>query len=297
MRYSSENEAAGISGLGYLGQLRQGPDGRLYQYVQGVDGLGNPVGFWRRVRRLARRAVARALPIARQFAPLIPGGAAALTAVTPLLKTAGVAGLGELYQAPDGSLYRLQQPVETGMQGLEQPLEVGALGEVRQAPDGGLYQWVEGMDGLGGPVGFWKKLARRPLQTTAEMPPEAAPYRTAAAMEPAALQGLHDDEALQGLDEDEELQGLDDDPEFAGLEDGDDLMGLDDDLSEEGDFLGTSGFDDGEDLEGFDDGGGIDGYLRQDGVGGLERYEPESPPQTRWHRPAGEAPEIWKPLW
>ena len=52
MRYLGEDEATQMMGIGYLGEVRQGPDGNLYQYVQGVDGLGNPIGgFWRRFKR------------------------------------------------------------------------------------------------------------------------------------------------------------------------------------------------------------------------------------------------------
>ena len=46
MRYLGEDDATRMMGVGYLGEVRQGPDGALYQYVQGVDGLGNPIGFW-----------------------------------------------------------------------------------------------------------------------------------------------------------------------------------------------------------------------------------------------------------
>ena len=73
MRYLSEDQVTQMMGIGYLGEVRQGPDGNLYQYVQGVDGLGNPIGgFWSRVKRWTRRAVRRALPYVQQFAPLIP---------------------------------------------------------------------------------------------------------------------------------------------------------------------------------------------------------------------------------
>ena len=75
--------------------------------VQGVDGLGSPFGFWKRIKRLAKRA----LPLVQKLAPFVPGGAAALTLATPFLKQAGVAGLGDvgaLYAAPDGSLYQVQ---------------------------------------------------------------------------------------------------------------------------------------------------------------------------------------------
>ena len=83
MRYLSENDVTQMMGSGYLGEVRQGPDGNLYQYVQGVDGLGNPIGgFWRRFKRLARRAVRKALPYVQQFAPLIPGAGPALSVLT-----------------------------------------------------------------------------------------------------------------------------------------------------------------------------------------------------------------------
>ena len=34
-----------MMGVGYLGEVRQGPDGAHYQYVQGVDGLGHTHRF------------------------------------------------------------------------------------------------------------------------------------------------------------------------------------------------------------------------------------------------------------
>ena len=38
-------------GLGSVGDIAEGPDGNLYEWVQGVDGLGNPIGFWKRLKR------------------------------------------------------------------------------------------------------------------------------------------------------------------------------------------------------------------------------------------------------
>ena len=43
-RSASKTRPTQMMGVGYLGEVRQGPDGNLYQYVQGVDGLGNPIG-------------------------------------------------------------------------------------------------------------------------------------------------------------------------------------------------------------------------------------------------------------
>ena len=92
MRYLGQDDLTGVMGIGHLGEVRQGPDGNLYQWTQGVDGLGNPVGFWRRaLKRLGRRVLRRALPLFQQVAPLIPGvgpAAAALRVAAPLLRQA-----------------------------------------------------------------------------------------------------------------------------------------------------------------------------------------------------------------
>jgi len=170
MQYLSEDQVTQMMGIGYLGEVRQGPDGNLYQYVQGVDGLGNPLGFWRKLKRFARGVVRKALPIAQRFAPFIPGGAAALTVATPFLKQAGVAGhegIGALYQAPDGTLYQQVQGLgeDEELRGLgedeaAQMMGAGYLGEVRQGPDGHLYQYMQGIDGLGNLAGFWSKVRK-----------------------------------------------------------------------------------------------------------------------------------------
>lgn len=140
-----------VMGIGILGEIAQGPDGNLYQWVQGVDGLGNPFGFWRQIQRFIKRRVqpflrkARpflrtALPIAQTVAPFIPGVgpavAAGITAATPILKQAGAAGydgLGALYQAPDGSLYQMAgydgYDGDEALEGLEGDEELGYLAE------------------------------------------------------------------------------------------------------------------------------------------------------------------------
>jgi len=40
-----------MMGAGYLGETRMGPDGNLYQWVEGIDGLGNPIGFWSKLKK------------------------------------------------------------------------------------------------------------------------------------------------------------------------------------------------------------------------------------------------------
>jgi hypothetical protein len=176
MRYLGEDNVTRMMGIGYAGEIRQGPDANLYQWVQGVDGLGNPIGFWRALRRIKRgirRVVQQALPIAQQVASMIPHpaaqtAAAALTAATPVLRQAGVAGshgLGALYQAPDGTVYQVQ--------GLGQDEELQGVAEDDELQ--GIAQ-DEDLQGLA---------------------------------EEEELQGLAEDEEPQGFGEDEELQGLD----------------------------------------------------------------------------------------
>ena len=128
-------------GLGeYVGELREGPDGQLYEWVEGVDGLGHPIGFWKAIRSVGRaigkgvgavRKVAR-LPGIRQALPIaagmIPGIGPAAAAGVRAAQSAGLLGDGDY------------------------------VGELRVGMDGNLYQWEEGMDGLGNPIGFWKQI-------------------------------------------------------------------------------------------------------------------------------------------
>ena len=87
-----------------------------YQYVQGVDGLGNPIGgFWSRLKRRVKSVVGGRYRLSNDWRHLSQAGAAALTVATPFLKQAGVAGyegLGALYQAPDGTVYQQVQGLD-----------------------------------------------------------------------------------------------------------------------------------------------------------------------------------------
>lgn len=158
MRYLGQDEVTQVMGIGGLGEVRRDPDGNLYRWVQGVDGLGNPVGYWRRRGRRCRcvkRAAPRTLPAVQPVSPPVPQAA-----------VAGFGGLGALCQAPDGTVYQIsglgeeEDARSLGQDELMQFMGIGAWGEVRQGPDGNLYQWVQGMDGLGNPIGFWKKLKK-----------------------------------------------------------------------------------------------------------------------------------------
>ena len=185
---------------------------------------------------------------------------------TPFLKRAGVAGyggLGALYQAPDGTLYKQVQGLaeDAELRGLSedqvtQMMGVGYLGEVRQGPDGAHYQYVQGVDGLGNPIGsWWRRLARRALPFVRRLAPfipggaaaltvatpflkqaGVAGYGGLGALYQAPdgtvyqqVQGLDDDAELRGLDADDELHGLDDDPELRGFDEGEELHGFDED--------------------------------------------------------------------
>jgi hypothetical protein len=116
------SELTQVMGLGhYVGEVRQGPDAQLYEWVEGADGVGNPIGFWRGLKRLARRA----LPLTR----FVPGYGTAIYAAGTAAQRAGLLG-------------------------------TDSTGKIGQGPDGQLYEWVEGVDGLGNPIGFWRKLRR-----------------------------------------------------------------------------------------------------------------------------------------
>jgi hypothetical protein len=317
MRYLSEDEATQMMGIGYLGEVRQGPDGNLYQYVQGMDGLGNPIGFWRGFRKRLKKFVGRALPFAQRVASLIPHPAAqaaarGLTAVTPFLKQTGIAGyegVGALYEAPDGSLYQVQGLAEDEeLRGIDedemtQMMGVGYLGEVRQGPDGNLYQWMQGVDGLGNPVGFWgklRRLARKALkyhpvaaalraaspllrqalpvaQQVASVIPGGAAALTAATpiLKEAGVAGYDGLGALyqapdgtvyqvQGLAEDEELRGLSEEEELRGLDEDEELRGFAEDEE-------LRGLEEDEELRGLAEDEELRGFAEDEELRGLDQ--------------------------
>jgi hypothetical protein len=322
-----------VMGVGTLGEVRQGPDGNLYQWVQGVDGLGNPIGFWRAARRFIRR---RVMPLARRVAPLIPGVgpavAAGIRAATPVLRQAGLAGydgLGALYQAPDGAYYQVagydgyagdEELAGLGVDDLTQVMGVGTLGEVRQGPDGNLYQWVQGVDGLGNPIGFWRaarRFIRRRVMPLARRvaplipgvgPAVAAGIRAATpVLRRAGLAGYdglgalyqapdgayyqvagHDgyagDEELSYISAGE-LKGYAGDEELGGL-DMDDELGY---LSQEEELLGYA------DASQVGELGDLYGYVPDQNMNGLEAYITDQPAGTRQF--TAQAPETWRAIW
>jgi len=65
-------EMTEIMGIGsYVGEIRQGPDGNLYEWVHGVDGLGNPIGWWTKAFKAVTGAAGRIVKAG--LSRLIPG--------------------------------------------------------------------------------------------------------------------------------------------------------------------------------------------------------------------------------
>jgi len=333
MRYLSENEMTQMMGIGYFGEVRQGPDGNLYQWVQGVDGLGNPVGFWKALRRIGRRFrrfARRALPIVQQFAPFVPSIGPAVPVVTSAIPaaTTPVTMPATPAETPATVATETSVPAETATAGW-------GLGEIGIGPDGNLYQWVQGVDGLGNPFRFWrrlKRLARRVVSRALPIVQQAAPfipggaaaltaatpilkeagvtgygglgalyqapdgslYQVQGLAEDEELRGLAEDEELRGLNEDEELRGFGQEEELRGLEDDEELRGLDEDEE-------LRGLTEEQDLSGFaqdDELRGLSqGYVREPGTSGLEAYLSPKPPETHTFTPPAQPPEMWKPLW
>lgn len=374
MDYIGEDELTQMMGIGQLGEIRRGPDGDMYQWVEGVDGLGNLTGFWSKIKKGVKRIAKtvskyatkpyciplQAIPgpvkgiakkvcrVVGQLSPLahVPvvgsyyRGAAKLCKIA---KDCGIAGLeGGLMQAPDGTVYEVQglgggeilfgQSEGEVLYGLGQEdltamMGIGQLGELRRGPDGEVYRWVEGLDGLGRRVRFWrckgcidasKRIARskqrqRMIRQSGASRPAAAPMQAA----PAAVSGIGeiyqaqdgtvygmsgfaDDQDLYGLGDEHELYGLSDDEELYGLADEDDLTGM-----EEGELYGLEededlyGLAEDEELYGLADDEelyGVDGYIT-DPNKTFGAYVPDRPAGTRMFVPPAQAPEIWKTLW
>jgi len=124
-----------MMGIGsYVGEVRRGPNGQVYQWMEGVDGLGNPIGFWKGLKKLASKA----LPLAK----MIPGVGPIIGAVKPFCQT--LPQMQPLIQqAPSiQPIYTLGNKIckVLGKVGI-----AGAEGSIMEAPDGQLYEVVEGI--------------------------------------------------------------------------------------------------------------------------------------------------------
>ena len=283
MRYLSEDEAARMMGLGYVGELYQDLDGHLYEWVEGVDEWGDPSGY---LQGLSEPQVTE------------------------------LSGLGALYQAPDGTLYQMQGLAEEEAAETEESAESEApkgMGPARRLHPRirarrrrpGLPSRRPGPGARGRPPrkkgGFLKKLLPIAKFATRFIPGVgplvsagldvgskllkklgvagyaglgalyAAPDGTIYGVQGLAeedLDGLYADEELRGAAEDEELRGFAEDEELRGLDEDEELRGLE------------------------------QGYVREDdAVSGLEAYVPVKQPATRWFKEPTETPELWIPLW
>lgn len=138
MRYGP-TEMAQIMGVGsYVGELRRGPDGNLYEWVAGVDGLGNPIGFWKKAfkfvmgaaQKAARAGLARLIPgpikrLARRACGVVDQLGPAVSAIPmaapyyagargfcKVLRGAGIAGMGYgVMEVPGAATAAVPAPV------------------------------------------------------------------------------------------------------------------------------------------------------------------------------------------
>jgi len=148
MRYGPQ-DATDMMGIGsYVGEVRRGPDGQAYQWVEGVDGLGNPIGFWKGLKSI----MSKALPLAK----FIPGVGPIIAAVKPFCQT--LPQLQPFIQKAPAiqPVYQLGTKIckVLGKVGI-----AGAEGGIMEAPDGQLYEVVEGI----GAPGQARPLRRRVL--------------------------------------------------------------------------------------------------------------------------------------
>jgi hypothetical protein len=208
MRYGPQ-DMTNMMGIGnYVGEMRRGPDGQVYQWVEGVDGLGNPIGFWtkavkavgkvgkavrgglvylipRRIKNAARSVcstIDQLGPAVQQIPQAAPHYAAA-SGFCRVLRGAGIAGVGEeAVEIPEAArqaaasipapvkgvarkvcgfvdqltpIVRFIPPVSRPLKGLTTLCKVlrdegvAGVGEIMQAPDGQLYEVVEGIGDAG----------------------------------------------------------------------------------------------------------------------------------------------------
>lgn len=330
-----------IMGTGSLGETKMGPDGNLYQWVEGIDGLGNPIGFWSKLKKLGRKALktavryhpaAQALKLASRTARYHP----AAQALRLVSRGVGDDGLGALYAAPDGSLYEMAglgmdeegmgEATGMGAEDLTQMMGLGSyIGETRMGPDGNVYQWIQGVDGLGNPMGFWKRWKRKLRRFVRKAIPvvqQFAPLIPGGAVVSSALKtatpflrqaGVAGNDGLGALYQAPDgsiyqmqgqghMQGLADE-EMAGLAD-DDLEGFaDEEMAGLGydemagfaeDDMAGLGYDE---MNGLTEDDLLNGYVRQGDMNGLGAYVPQQPPSTRWFQQPGQAPKIWEAPW
>lgn len=317
-----------MQGLG-CGRGCAGAAGPRYQWVQGVDGLGNTVGYWRPTQPMVPGA-----PYARNTAPFF--GEIAEAADGNLYQwVQGVDGLG----SPFGFWKRLKRLAKRAMPLVQKIAPfvpggaaaltmatpflkqagvagLGEIGALYAAPDGSFYQ-VQGVDAADSIDGF----ADDDLNGFGDDELHGLADDDLSGLADDELRGLSDDE-LRGLEADDELSGFGEGEDLHGFAAGDELdgFGAEPDLSGFGAMEPLDGMDAdelnglaaGDDLDGFADdelngfaddelrGIGDDermsGYVRDGRINGIDGYRPDGPPKTPAFSPAPNAP-MWAPLW
>lgn len=136
-----------VMGIGsYVGEVRRGPDGQPYQWVQGVDGLGNSIGFWKKITGAVKGLVSKAMPLVK----FIPGIGPVIAQVRGAVKgfCTGLPKLGPVVQqSPDiKPVYQIGTKLCSI---LSKAGIAGADDGIMQSPDGQLYEVVEGIGEFG----------------------------------------------------------------------------------------------------------------------------------------------------
>lgn len=181
-----------VMGIGsYVGQVRRGPDGELYQWVEGVDGLGNPIGgWWSKIKRgvkKAARAVKKYHPASIAYRAgksavkyarkpwCIPLRALPRPVRSMAKKVCRVVGrLSPLKYVPVvGGYYRGFSKLCNLAKGCG---IAGVEGEIMQAPDGQHYEVVEDIGAYGEPRAYLKPVQ---LIINARIQPRRQGVRTA----------------------------------------------------------------------------------------------------------------------
>jgi hypothetical protein len=311
-QYMTSPDIAGT--FGYVGEIRQGPDGQLYQLSQTVDGLGN-LGFsWLPI-------VGQAL---QQLSPLLSQGLGEEMFDQPQL--------GEVRIGADGQLYQYTQTVDglgnIGFAWL--PAIVKALPTVAQALPA-VSSIVGSLFGGRAPAAAAPAAPAAPVapagggvdlsQLIPQITQAVAGLLARSRRRRSALSGLGEEPDLYGFGEEPDLYGFGEEPDLYGLgQEPDDSLGLTEDelglgdfyLGEDGGLYELQGLEEDlpEDLRGLelypdeslgltDDEpfSGMQGYLRETPGSQLQGYRTGHPSASPPFVPTANPSELWKPLW
>jgi len=289
-------EIQGLLGVGYPGVTIQGPDGQLYGWISGYDGLGTPLGFWGKLKRLAKKLAKKVLPMASNLLPFVPGvGPAAATALK-VARGAGLLGIAQtgtpIYRGIDGSLYGVQGIGNNIVHGLEADpihgLEADPIHGLEADPIHGLE--ADPIHGLeADPIHGLEADPIHGLEADPIHGLEADPIHGLEAdpihgLEADPIHGLEADpihgleaDSIHGLEADP-IHGLEADP-IHGLE-ADSIHGLEIDLIH------------GLESDPIHD---LNGYISN--KNGLLGYEQARPSTTPMFRTPTNTPDFWKPHW